>query len=73
MTDLWDGALIPARIWHGRRGDVAREFRYRTTFLALPVDRIDAGDLPLAIDQQQGAGGSLALPALSVCLGGERQ
>ena len=51
MTDLWDGALIPARIWHGRRGDVAREFRYRTTFLALPVDRIDAGDLPLAIDR----------------------
>jgi len=51
MTDLWDGALIPARIWHGRRGDVAREFRYRTTFLALPADRIDAGDLPLAIDR----------------------
>ena len=51
MTDLWEGAVIPSRIWHGRRGDATRDFRYDVTFLALPVRRIDTGDLPLAIDR----------------------
>lgn len=51
MTDLWDGALIPSRIWHGRRGDASRDFRYGVTFLALPVARIDANELPLATDR----------------------
>nr|WP_111299485.1 DUF1365 domain-containing protein [Paracoccus saliphilus] len=51
MTDLWQGALIDARIWHGRRGDAARDFRYCATYLALPLARLDAGDLPLAVDR----------------------
>lgn len=51
MTDLWDGALIGTRIWHGRRGDHARDFRYRATYLALPVSRLDRGDLPIPVDR----------------------
>jgi len=51
MTDLWNGALIPTRIWHGRRGDVAREFRYRATYLAVPVAAIDAGRAALPVDR----------------------
>lgn len=47
MTDLWDGALIEARIWHGRRGDVSRDFRYRATYLALPLAALEAGALPV--------------------------
>lgn len=50
MTDLWDGALIDCRIWHARSGDVQREFRYRATYVALPVDAFDAGQLPLRPD-----------------------
>lgn len=50
-TDPWRGGLIDARIWHGRRGDLPRDFRYRATYLALPVRAIDAGDLPLAVDR----------------------
>ena len=50
MTDLWRGALIDTRIWHGRRGDVARDFLYRATYLAVPVAGFDAGDLPVAVD-----------------------
>lgn len=50
MTDLWRGALIDTRIWHGRRGDVARDFHYRATYLAVPVAGFDAGDLPIAVD-----------------------
>lgn len=50
-TDLWAGALIDTRIWHGRRGDLPREFRYRATYLALPLRGIDSGALPLAVDR----------------------
>ncbi|APX22352.1 MAG: DUF1365 domain-containing protein [Rhodobacteraceae bacterium] len=50
MTDLWDGALIDCRIWHARSGDVQREFRYRATYVALPVDAFDASQLPLRPD-----------------------
>lgn len=50
-TDLWQGGVIDARIWHGRRGDLPRDFRYRATYLALPVRAIDAGELPLAVDR----------------------
>lgn len=52
MTDLWNGALIRARIWHGRRGDVARDFRYRATYLALPLAALEAGALPLIPDRR---------------------
>ncbi|MCQ0969383.1 DUF1365 domain-containing protein (plasmid) [Paracoccus sp. TK19116] len=52
MTDLWDGALIEAAIWHGRSGDLARQFRYRATYAALPLDRLEAGDLPLKPDRR---------------------
>ncbi|MCF3973341.1 DUF1365 domain-containing protein [Paracoccus salsus] len=51
MTDLWDGALIDARIWHGRRGDKNRDFRYRATYVALPLDAIDRGDAVLPVDR----------------------
>lgn len=50
-TDLWDGALIKANIWHGRRGDKDRDFRYRATYLSLPLDRIDRGDALLPVDR----------------------
>lgn len=51
MTDLWDGALIDGRIWHGRRGDHVRDFRYRATYLALPLARLETADLPIAVDR----------------------
>lgn len=46
----WDGALIDARIGHARRGDVARQFRYRACYTALPVDPLEAGQLALRPD-----------------------
>lgn len=42
-TDLWNGALISARIWHGRAGKVSHAFRYRATYVAMPVAQIDGG------------------------------
>lgn len=52
MSDLWEGgALIDTRIWHGRRGDAMRDFRYRATYLALPVAGLDGGTLPLVADR----------------------
>ncbi|WCR10668.1 DUF1365 domain-containing protein [Paracoccus stylophorae] len=51
MTSLWDGALIEARIWHGRRGDVARDFRYFATYVAVPIAAIDRREAPLAVDR----------------------
>lgn len=50
MTDLWDGALIKTAIWHGRSGDVARQFRYNATYLALPLAPLEAGALPIRPD-----------------------
>ena len=50
-VDLWNGALIDTAIWHGRSGDVARQFRYRATYLALPLTALEAGDLPLRPDR----------------------
>lgn len=50
MSDLWTGALIDARIWHGRSGDVARQFRYRAPYLALPLTALEEGRLPIALD-----------------------
>ena len=47
MTDLWHGALLDCRIWHARRGDVDRQFRYRAEYLALPVDDFEDGRLPI--------------------------
>lgn len=52
MTDLWDGALIDTAIWHGRSGDLARQFRYRATYLALPLTALEAGRLPLHPDRR---------------------
>lgn len=52
MTDLWDGAIIDTRIWHARSGDVARQFRYRARYLALPVAELDADKLPLKLDRR---------------------
>lgn len=49
--DLWDGALIEARIWHGRRGDASRDFRYRATYLALPLDQLEQGNGPVPVDR----------------------
>ncbi|MBU3029686.1 DUF1365 domain-containing protein [Paracoccus marinaquae] len=51
MADLWDGALIDAAIWHARTGDVARQFRYRALYAALPVDALEAAHLPLRPDR----------------------
>lgn len=51
MADLWDGVLIDAAIWHARAGDVARQFRYRSIYAALPVDRLEAGHLLLHPDR----------------------
>lgn len=51
MVDLWDGALIDAAIWHARSGDIARQFRYRSLYAALPVDALEAGRLPLRPDR----------------------
>jgi len=51
MTRTRNAALIKTRIWHGRRGDVARDFRYGATYLAVPVTGFDAGDLPIAVDR----------------------
>ncbi|MDO5648897.1 DUF1365 domain-containing protein [Paracoccus sp. (in: a-proteobacteria)] len=39
-VNIWDGALIDGAVWHGRRGDAARDFRYRATYLAVPVARL---------------------------------
>ncbi|SDE01128.1 hypothetical protein SAMN05421538_103240 [Paracoccus isoporae] len=50
-VDLWDGALIDAEIWHARAGDVAREFRYRTRYVALPVEALEADALPIRPDR----------------------
>lgn len=50
-ADLWQGALIDARIWHGREGDVARQFRYRSTYAALPIGPLEAGQLPIGLDR----------------------
>lgn len=49
-ADLWQGALIDARIWHARAGDVSRQFRYRAVYAALPLTALEAGDLPLRPD-----------------------
>lgn len=49
-VDLWDGALIDAAIWHARAGDVARQFRYRGLYTALPVVAFEADQLPLRPD-----------------------
>ncbi|MDP5308904.1 DUF1365 domain-containing protein [Paracoccus spongiarum] len=51
-VDLWDGALIDARIWHARSGDVARSFRYRAVYAALPLPALEAGVLPLRLDRR---------------------
>ncbi|MFS4439536.1 DUF1365 domain-containing protein [Paracoccaceae bacterium GXU_MW_L88] len=51
-TDLWDGALIDAAIWHARAGDVAREFRYGALYVALPIAALEAGRLPICPDQR---------------------
>jgi DUF1365 family protein len=51
-ADLWDGALIDTAIWHGRTGDVARQFRYRATYLALPLQALEAGALALRPDRR---------------------
>jgi len=50
--DIWQGALIDGSIWHGRSGDVARQFRYRATYLALPLDDFEAGRLPIVPDRR---------------------
>lgn len=52
MTDLWDGALIDTGIWHGRSGDIARQFRYRSTYLALPLRPLEAGALAIKPDRR---------------------
>ncbi|MFD1796782.1 DUF1365 domain-containing protein [Paracoccus aurantiacus] len=49
-VDLWDSALIDASIWHSRTGDVSRQFRYRALYVALPVDQLESGRLPLRPD-----------------------
>lgn len=49
-ADLWQGALIDAAIWHARSGDVARAFRYRAVYAALPLAELEAGTLPLRAD-----------------------
>lgn len=51
MSDLWDGALIDATIWHGRSGDVSRQFRYRATYLATPLAALENARLPLVPDR----------------------
>ncbi|MFB2595416.1 DUF1365 domain-containing protein [Paracoccus sp. p4-l81] len=50
-VDLWDGALIDTAIWHGRSGEAARQFRYRATYLALPLAAFEAGHLPIRPDR----------------------
>lgn len=50
-TDLWHGALIDCAVWHRRSGDVARQFRYRLTYAALPLDLLEVGALPLRPDR----------------------
>ncbi|WBU53966.1 DUF1365 domain-containing protein [Paracoccus sp. SCSIO 75233] len=50
-VDLWDGALIDASVWHGRAGATSRQFRYRTTYAALPVGALEAGNLALRPDR----------------------
>ena len=52
MTDLWHGALVDCRIWHARKGDVDRQFRYRASYLALPVDDFEEGRLPIRPDRR---------------------
>ena len=49
--DLWDGALLDTAIWHGRKGDIDRQFRYRATYLSLPLAAFEAGELPLVPDR----------------------
>ncbi len=51
MTAIWDGALMEARVWHGRSGDLARQFRYRVTYLALPLADFEADQLPVRPDR----------------------
>ena len=51
MTDLWHGALIDTAIWHRRSGDIERTFRYRATYLAVPLAGLEAGALPLSLDR----------------------
>lgn len=50
MSDLWEGALIDAAIWHGRSGDITRQFRYTATYLALPLAPFEANALPIRPD-----------------------
>ncbi|MTH62562.1 DUF1365 domain-containing protein [Paracoccus litorisediminis] len=50
-TDLWQGALIDGAIWHGRSGDVSRQFSYRATYAALPLGPFERGELPLQPDR----------------------
>ncbi|MBN8189729.1 DUF1365 domain-containing protein [Salipiger thiooxidans] len=57
MTDLWQGALVDGRIWHARKGDVERTFRYSGLYLALPVRALEEGLLPIRPD----AGGAWSL------------
>lgn len=52
MSDLWQGSLIDCAIWHARRGDTERAFRYRATYLALPVEAFEAGALPILPDRR---------------------
>lgn len=49
---LHQGALIDTAIWHGRSGDVARQFRYHATYTALPVGPLEAGELPIRLDER---------------------
>ena len=52
MSDLWQGALIEGRIWHGRAGDLTRAFRYSATYVALPITALEAGALPIRPDRR---------------------
>ncbi|AUH33008.1 DUF1365 domain-containing protein [Paracoccus tegillarcae] len=51
-VDLWSGALVDAAIWHGRSGDVSRQFRYRALYAALPLEELEQGLLPLHPDRR---------------------
>ncbi|MCE5972012.1 DUF1365 domain-containing protein [Sinirhodobacter sp. WL0062] len=53
---IWDGAVIAARIWHGRSGDAVlrggrRDFTYHAHYIAVDIDQIDAGTAPIAVDR----------------------
>lgn len=50
-VDLWDGALIDGAVWHARSGDVARQFRYKALYAALPVEALEKDRLALRPDR----------------------